>query len=470
MRYISTRGGAAVSFQTALFEGMPQDGGLRMPAHLPTIDLANIRRHKESYARIAYAVLSVFIDDISHNDLWRIIRATYTSDAFGSSDIVPVKMLEPRFGLLQLSRGRTHAFKDIALRFVANVMEHFLKQSGERRIILGATSGDTGSATEDAFAHRANIDVVMLSPYGRMSPVQAAQMYSNDAHNIHNLALDGVFDEEQALCKAIMEDAAFSALFNISAVNSINWARIAAQVVYYFVGYVRATTHNAQRVTFVVPTGNFGDVFAGCIARAMGLPISLVAATNENDVVHQYYQTGVYRPRSKDAVVGTSSPSMDIAIASNFERWVFMRHGCDANAVRTRWEHIKQHGYFQDEETHPGEGWGITSGVATERDVINAMRLVYQTHKEVVDPHTAVGVHVALSHKRATSDEVVLVNETALPLKFEATVREALGDRVANEVCGGTAALLARPQRCTRGPVDIEFVKDYIRSIATRAA
>ena len=319
MRYLSTRGGAQPQrFSDILLEGLAPDGGLYVPETYPKADLGAWR--SLGYAGLAAAILRQFMDDVP--GLEALVARTYTREVFGSEDIAPLKTLEPGLHLLGLSNGPTLAFKDMALQLLGHLFEQVLHRRGQTLNILGATSGDTGSAAEHAMRGKRGVNVFMLSPHGRMSAFQAAQMYALQDANIHNLAVEGVFDDCQDLVKQVNADAAFKARYRIGAVNSINWARVAAQVVYYFWGYFRATRGDAEQVDFAVPSGNFGNIHAGYVARSMGLPVArLVLATNENDVLDEFFRTGRYRVRR--AAVATSSPSMDISKASNFERYAF---------------------------------------------------------------------------------------------------------------------------------------------------
>ena len=323
MKYVSTRGGGSPqTFSAILLEGLAADGGLYLPQSVPQADLAAWR--KLTYPDLALAILREFMDDIP--DLGKIVRATYTKEVFGSDDVTPLKTLEPGFHLLGLSNGPTLAFKDVALQLLGRLFENVLQKQKRTLNILGATSGDTGSAAEHALRGRRGIQVFMLSPEGRMSPFQRAQMYSLRDANIHNIAVRGVFDDCQDLVKQVNADAAFKRKYGIGAVNSINWARVAAQVVYYFKGYFAATQSDAEQVSFAVPSGNFGNIYAGHVARMMGLPVRrLILASNENDVLDEFFRTGTYRIRK--SVHATSSPSMDISKASNFERYVHGRVG-----------------------------------------------------------------------------------------------------------------------------------------------
>ena len=327
MNYISTRGGAfasgphaGASFSDILLEGLAPDGGLAVPEAYPQITSGELEVWRFlSYAELAFEVIRKFATDIAPADLRGIVMKTYTAEVFGNAEIAPLARLDDGVYLLGLSNGPTLAFKDIAMQLLGNLFEYALLKSDRQLNILGATSGDTGSAAEYAMRGKAGIRVFMLSPAGKMSRFQTAQMFSLADPNIHNLAVAGVFDDCQDIVKAVSGDAGFKRRHAIGTVNSINWARVVAQVVYYFHGYFMATASNDEQVSFTVPSGNFGNICAGHIARMMGLPIAqLVCATNENDVLDEFFRTGVYRVRGADETVATSSPSMDIGKASNF--------------------------------------------------------------------------------------------------------------------------------------------------------
>jgi len=415
--YVSTRGNAPPRrFTDILLEGLAPDGGLYVPEDYPKADLASLRG--KSYSELAHAVLAQFMDDLP--DLKRIVGSTYTKNIFGTDDITPLKTLEPGFHLLGLSNGPTLAFKDIAMQLLGNLFESILKKERTTLNILGATSGDTGSAAEHALRGKRGIQVFMLSPHGRMSPFQRAQMYALQDPNIHNLAVKGVFDDCQDLVKQVNADRAFKSRHRIGAVNSINWARVAAQVVYYFKGYFAATEDDDQEVAFAVPSGNFGNIYAGYVARAMGLPIrKLILASNENDVLDEFFRTGRYRVRKN--VQETSSPSMDISKASNFERYVFDLVGRDGARVRDLYRRLDSSGEF-DLPRPDGE---FVSGRSTHADRLRTIKQVYDKFGVMIDPHTADGVKVGLEHREPGVPLLCL--ETALPVKFSQTIREALG-------------------------------------------
>jgi threonine synthase len=471
MRYVSTRGRAPeLAFSEILLSGLASDGGLYLPAHYPRVTTAELDAWRSlSYADLAAAVIGRFADDIPAADLVRLCRATYTAAAFGNArpgsdanDITPLRWLEPRLALLELSNGPTLAFKDVAMQLLGALFEYLLAQRGERLNVLGATSGDTGSAAEYAMRGRTGINVFMLSPNGRMSDFQRAQMYSVADANIFNLAVAGVFDDCQDTVKAVAADAEFRRRFHIGTVNSINWGRVAAQVVYYFKGYLAATQSSDEKVSFAVPSGNFGNIFSGWVAKQMGLPINrLVLATNENDVLDEFFRTGRYRVRSGAETHATSSPSMDISKASNFERYIFDMVGRDSVLLRELWWEIDTRGEF-----HLGGTpiWpiicasGLVSGRSTHSDRVRTIRTIHERYGVLVDPHTADGIKVALAQRDPAVPMICL--ETALPAKFADTIVEAIGR--APERPAAYANLESRPQRYAQIAADPERVKAYI--------
>lgn len=464
MRYVSTRGDATRrSFSEILLEGLAPDGGLYLPETYPHVDRTALARWRRlPYADLAFEILALYIDDIPAADLKGLLARTYTRDVFGSETIVPLKPLESGVALEALSNGPTLAFKDIALQLLGALFEYELSRRGETLNILGATSGDTGSAAEYAMRGRKGIRVFMLSPHGRMSAFQQAQMFSLQDPNIHNLAIEGVFDDCQDIVKAVSGDLGFKRVWRIGTVNSINWARLLAQVVYYFAGYFQATARDDERVSFAVPSGNFGNVCAGHVARMMGLPIDrLVVATNENDVLDEFFRTGTYRVRGGAQTYETSSPSMDISKASNLERFVFDLVGRDAARSRALFaDALARQGGFSlasgERERLPD--FGFVSGRSTHADRIVAIRDTWQRFGLMIDPHTADGLNVA---RRYLAPGVpMLVLETALPAKFAATIHEALGREP--ERPGRLAGLEQLPRRFTVMPADAQRVKDYI--------
>ncbi|HTP62560.1 MAG TPA: threonine synthase [Burkholderiales bacterium] len=448
MLYVSTRGdGPKRRFSEILLEGLAPDGGLYVPEAFPGVDLS--RQRSKDYPELAYAILSGFMDDIPA--LKDLVRKTYTKEIFGSADVTPLKTLEPGLHILGLSNGPTLAFKDLAMQLLGNLFEYVLEKENRTLNILGATSGDTGSAAEHAMRGKKNVHVFMLSPHGRMSAFQRAQMYSLQDPNIHNLAVRGVFDDCQDVVKKVNADAAFKEKYRIGAVNSINWARVAAQAVYYFKGYFAATRGDGEQVDFAVPSGNFGNIYAGYVARCMGLPIrKLILASNENDVLDEFFRTGKYRTRK--AAVATSSPSMDISKASNFERYVFDLLERDGARVARYFSSAE--GFDLSLIPRPG----FVSGKSTHADRIETIKAVQAKYGVTIDPHTADGVTVGLRHREPNVPLICL--ETALPAKFAETIREALGRDPARP--HGFAGLEGLPQRFEVIEADAEAVKRYI--------
>jgi threonine synthase len=466
MKYLSTRGHAdRKRFCEILLEGLAPDGGLYLPETYPKVDDATLTKWRGlSYAELAFEILSLYIDDIPADDLRAICRKTYTEAVFGTKEIVPLKKLENGAYLEALSNGPTLAFKDMAMQLLGNLFEYELARRGEQLNILGATSGDTGSAAEYAMRGKKGVRVFMTSPHGRMSPFQQAQMFSLQDANIHNLAVEGVFDDCQDIVKAVSNDHAFKRQYKIGTVNSINWARLVAQVVYYFAGYFQATKSNSEKVCFAVPSGNFGNVCAGHVARMMGLPIErLVVATNENDVLDEFFRTGVYRVRGSADTYETSSPSMDISKASNFERFVFDLLGRDGARVKSLFgEQLNKAGRFDLSGdaafAQARSQYGFVSGKSTHANRLATIRDTYERFGVMIDTHTADGLKVGREQQLAGVPLIVL--ETALPIKFAATIVEALGrepDRPAK-----FEGIEALPKRVQVMAADAQQIKDYI--------
>jgi threonine synthase len=466
MKYLSTRGHAdRKRFCEILLEGLAPDGGLYLPESYPQVDDATLTRWRSlPYADLAFEVLSLYIDDIPADDLRAICRKTYTEAVFGSKAIVPLKPLEEGLYLEALSNGPTLAFKDMAMQLLGNLFEYELGRRGEQLNILGATSGDTGSAAEYAMRGKQGVRVFMTSPYGRMSPFQQAQMFSLQDANIHNLAVKGVFDDCQDIVKAVSNDLDFKRQYKIGTVNSINWARLVAQVVYYFAGYFQATKSNAEKVSFTVPSGNFGNVCAGHVARQMGLPIGrLIVATNENDVLDEFFRTGTYRVRGSADTYETSSPSMDISKASNFERFVFDLLGRDAARTKQLFDdELRLHGRFELGAdplfAQAASRYGFASGKSTHANRLATIQATFEQHGVMIDTHTADGVKVA-RELRQTGERVVVL-ETALPIKFAETIREALGREPARPA--RFEGIEALPKRVKVMGADAVAVKRYI--------
>ena len=464
MRYLSTRGDATSrAFSEILLEGLAPDGGLYLPVRYPKVDAATLVRWRAlPYADLAFEILSLYIDDIPADDLRAMCRKTYTREVFASDAITPLRALEPGLWIQGLSNGPTQAFKDMAMQLLGALFEYELARRGERLNILGATSGDTGGAAEYAMRGKRGVQVFMLSPLGRMSPFQQAQMYSLQDANIHNIAIEGVFDDCQDIVKAVAGDLVFKRRHRIGSVNSINWARLVAQVVYYFAGYFQATRDDRDQVSFAVPSGNFGNVCAGHVARMMGLPIGrLIVATNENDVLDEFFHSGRYRVRAAAETHETSSPSMDISKASNFERFVCDLLGRDTSRTRELFGAAitRAGGFALDRATLARcTEFGFVSGRSTHADRLATIRQVWQEHHDLIDPHTADGIKVARELRQP--GEVVIALETALPVKFAQTLVEAIGTPPPRPAA--LVGLEDRPRRCVVLPADAERVKSLI--------
>ena len=469
MNYISTRRQSpALTFSEILLGGLAPDGGLYLPESYPQFTDADLSKMRDlNYRDLAFYILSRLIDDIPAADLKTIIDKTYRADVYGfvragqnAEDIMPTLKLEDNLYLLSLSNGPTLAFKDMAMQLLGNLFEYVLAKKGETTNILGATSGDTGSAAEYAMRGKKGVRVFMLSPHKKMSRFQTAQMFSLQDDNIFNIAVKGVFDDCQDMVKAVSNDAAFKAKYKIGAVNSINWGRIVAQVVYYFKGYFAVTKNNAEKVDFAVPSGNFGNVCAGHIARMMGLPIErLIVATNENDVLDEFFKTGMYQPRGSANTYHTSSPSMDISKASNFERFVYDLVGQDAKKVRELWASVDKGGAFDLKNFLPKvREFGFVSGSSNHAARMATIRETNQKYGVVIDTHTADGLKVALELRDKTKPMLVL--ETALPAKFEDAIVEALGQApVRPASLNGIENL---PQKFTVMDADVDAIKSFI--------
>jgi len=471
MKYLSTRGlPQKKSFCDILLEGLAPDGGLYLPESYPQIDTKELHRLEsvffdQGYASLAFEILSLYVDDIPSQDLKALCEKTYTKAVFGTPEIAPVRALNEGLYIQALSNGPTLAFKDMAMQMLGNLFEYELNRKGQELNILGATSGDTGSAAEYAMRGKKGIRVFMTSPNGRMSPFQQAQMFSLLDTNIFNIAIDGVFDDCQDIVKAVSNDLPFKKQLKIGTVNSINWARLLAQVVYYFAGYFQARKMSKRaHISFSVPSGNFGNVCAGHVARMMGLPIhQLIVATNENNVLDEFFRTGLYRVRSSADTHETSSPSMDISKASNFERFIFDLLGRDGVLTAQLFsKDIDTKGHFDlsaDERfKNIHKKFGFTSGSSTHQNRLDTIKNVYETYHEIIDPHTADGLKVA--KECAKEDEVIVVLETALPIKFSSTIIQSLGIEPSRpKAFEGIEDL---PKRVVVMPVDVQQVKDFL--------
>jgi threonine synthase len=478
MRYLSTRGALSdtpLSFCDAMLTGLAPDGGLLWPVAMPRVTAAALDSWRHlAYADLAFEVLSKFVDDIDPQTLHALCRKTYTAQVYqhtrageNAADIAPLRLLGQEGGttlsLLALSNGPTLAFKDMAMQLLGHLFEHVLNQRGQHINILGATSGDTGSAAEYAMRGKRGIKVFMLSPHGRMSPFQQAQMFSLQEPNIFNIAVHGVFDDAQDVVKRVSEDLVFKEKYAIGAVNSINFGRIVAQVVYYVKGWLAATQNAQQQVSFCVPSGNFGNVLAGHIARQMGLPIKrLVVATNENDVLDEFFRSGVYRVRSAAHTQETTSPSMDISKASNFERFVYDLVGADPQRVKQLFTQVNTQGGFDLSQDplfkQAAQHYGFASGRSSHTHRLAAIRDLAGRYGVVIDPHTADAIKVAREYLEPGVPMIAL--ETAQPAKFAATIEEALHRPAPRPA--GFEGIEDLPKQVQEMPADTQAVKQYI--------
>jgi threonine synthase len=480
MQYASTRGHAtAQNFSEILLAGLAPDGGLYLPQSYPQVTADELNAWRAlSYAELAFEVLRKFATDIPEVDLKALVDKTYTAEVYrnarpgeDANQITPLRTLEDKDGrkliLQALSNGPTLAFKDMAMQLLGNLFEYTLNKHNEQLNIFGATSGDTGSAAEYAMRGKQGIRVFMLSPHKKMSAFQTAQMFSLQDPNIFNIAIEGVFDDCQDMVKAVSNDHAFKIKQKIGTVNSINWARVVAQVVYYFRGYLSATTHNDQKVSFTVPSGNFGNICAGHIARMMGLPIDkLVVATNENDVLDEFFRTGIYRVRKSAETWHTTSPSMDISKASNFERFIHDLLDGDAQRVAALFHNVETRGGFDLSGQAGSDGdefkkivqFGFQSGKSVHIDRLKTIRQAEQKYGITIDTHTADGIKVALEHIEQGVPMIVL--ETALAAKFNETIQEALGRDALRPA--GFENIEALPQQFTLMTSDVTEMKAFI--------
>ena len=456
MRYISTRGQAPVlPFAEAMMTGLARDGGLYVPQTIPQLSHADIAALEGvSFEEAAFRITRPFVaESFSETELREAIRRAY--QGFGHAARAPLVQLAPGHFLLELFHGPTLAFKDFAMQLIGQLFQIALSREGRRITILGATSGDTGSAAIEAFRGLPNVDVFILYPHGRVSEVQRRQMTTPDDANVHALAIDGTFDDAQARLKDLFNDHAFRDGVGLAGVNSINWARVLAQVVYYFTSAVSLGAPH-RPVSFTVPTGNFGDIFAGSIARAMGLPVDrLVIATNQNDILDRALRTGDYRVGRVEPSV---SPSMDIQVSSNFERALFLAHGGDGAAVAQLMDELKSGGFAisQGALQHLREIYD--SGRVSESETLATIARVRAETGEVVCPHSAVGIKVADEHRRPGVPMITLA--TAHPAKFPDAVDQAIGVRP--ELPPHMARLFDLPERLDRVENDNEALKSLI--------
>ncbi len=464
MDYISTRGSApTLDFRGATLTGLASDGGLYVPKHWPMLTRAEIAGLAgASYVDTAVTVMRPFVAGVLSDDELRALCTT-AYGRFAHEGITPLVQLDHQHWLLELFHGPTLAFKDVALQLLGQLFEHFLKDSDQHLTIVGATSGDTGSAAIDGVAGREKVDIFMLHPLGRVSDVQRRQMTTVLAPNVHNIAIEGSFDDAQAIVKALFNDRAFNGRFTLSAVNSINWARLMAQIVYYFYAAVRLGAPD-RSVAFSVPTGNFGDVFAGYVAAQMGLPVErLIVATNVNDILHRAFVSGDY---SQGSVTPTATPSMDIQVSSNFERLLFDLSGRDGVAMAAMMAGFESTKAMSIPEDMIGSARALFSSARIDPDgMAMAMRWASDRAGQVLDPHTAIGLAAARS---SGLDVPVVTLATAHPAKFRDAVERATGIRPSLPARVGT--LFDREERYDTLPGTVDAVRDYVAERAVPAA
>ncbi|MCA0023504.1 MULTISPECIES: threonine synthase [unclassified Mesorhizobium] len=464
MQYVSTRGEApALGFCDAVLTGLARDGGLYVPRQWPQFSMAEIRAMRGlAYPELAIRVLSPFLgDEIPAPVFERLVREAYAT--FRHEAVCPLVQTGPNAFVLELFHGPTLAFKDVAMQLLARLMDHVLAERNQNATIVGATSGDTGGAAIDAFAGRSRTDIFILFPHGRVSPVQQRQMTTSKAENVHALAIEGNFDDCQGMLKDMFNDHGFRDRVSLSGVNSINWARIMAQIVYYFSSALSLGAPD-RPVSFTVPTGNFGDIFAGYAAKKMGLPIDrLVIATNDNDILARTFATGEYRTKG---VFATTSPSMDIQVSSNFERLLFEASGRDPATVRRYMAGLKQSGAFTIEAAEiAGMRAEFDAGRAAMDEVAATIRSTLAASNYLLDPHTAAAVHVAAG--KASNAVPMVVLGTAHPAKFPAAVEAASG--VSPALPAWLGGLMTSEEKYTVLPSDLKMVEDYV-SRRARAA
>lgn len=456
MKYISTRGGIEpISFKEAVMMGLATDGGLLLPETIPSVDRLTLESWRNlPYPELAFRIISLFCSDIPPHDLKLLIDRSY--QVFDHDEVTPV-VKKDGVNILELFHGPTLAFKDVALQLLGNLFEYLLKEQGRKMNIVGATSGDTGSAAIYGVRGKENMAIFILHPHGKTSPVQALQMTTVLDANVHNIAVKGTFDNCQNMVKALFNDLPFKEKHALGAVNSINWARVLAQVVYYFYSYFRVTDSLDEQVIFAVPTGNFGDIFAGYVAKRMGLPTrSLLLATNENNILTRFVNSGDY---SLSEVVPTLSPSMDIQVASNFERYLFYLFGEDPRRVREAFERFAETGRM---EFTPSERDTVSTDFLSQsvprRETLDTIASFYRETGYLLDPHTAVGVKTAVDHLACGVPIICLA--TAHPAKFDEAVVTATG--LEPERPASLAGIEGLPSRCDVLEADLAAVREYI--------
>ena len=456
MRYISTRGGIQpIAFKDAVMMGLASDGGLLLPQSYPAVSREQLESWRSlKYPELAFEIISCFIDDIAPNDLRTIIDRSYAT--FTHPEVTPV-IKQDGIYILELFHGVTLAFKDVALQFLGNIFEYILTERGEKLNIIGATSGDTGSAAIHGVRGKAGITIFILHPHGKTSAVQALQMTSVTDTNVHNIAIHGTFDDCQDIVKALFGDLKFKDQYALGAVNSINWARVLAQVVYYFYAWLRVSEDSDKQVHYSVPTGNFGDIFAGYVAKRMGLPIGkLLLATNENNILTRFINEGDY---SLGNVVPTVSPSMDIQIASNFERYLYHLFSDNSDRVKNAFAELKERGRISCTPAELSQVRAdFSSTSVNQAATLETIRTFHEETGYLLDPHTAVGVKAALEILPADSARICLA--TAHPAKFSETVEKALGTAVT--LPESVKALEGKPTRCEIMDANLEKVREFI--------
>lgn len=458
MQYLSTRGGvSSLSFTEAVMMGLAEDGGLLLPRAIPRIDTETFESWQElSYQDLAFEVMSRFIDDIPALDLKGLIGRSYSN--FSHDSITPLVHLED-LHVLELFHGPTLAFKDIALQFLGNLFEYLLERNNGAMNIIGATSGDTGSAAIYGVRGRNRINIFILHPHNRISPIQEKQMTTVTDANVYNIAIDGTFDTAQAIIKSIFSDIEFKSKMQLGAINSINWARVLAQVVYYIYSCLHITSHeNVRTCSFSVPTGNFGDIFAGYIAKKMlpeGVINKLILATNENDILSRFVNSGEY---SLKDVTTTTSPSMDIQAASNFERYLFYLYDREPARVKEAMIRFQKEGVLKLESDLEHIRRDFMASAVSEQDVLETIAHYYKNHDYILDPHTAVGVRAALDVRRPGIPVVCLA--TAHPAKFGDTVEKAIEDSI--QLPSALADIMDKDSRCEYLDASAKKIKAYI--------
>jgi threonine synthase len=455
MRYISTRGGIApITFKDAVMMGLASDGGLLLPQSYPAVSGAQLESwRKLTYPELAFEVISLYADDIPAADLKSLIDRSYST--FSHPEVTPLIKKNGVY-ILELFHGVTLAFKDVALQFLGNLFEYILTERRQKMNIIGATSGDTGSAAIHGVRGKSGISIFILHPYGKTSAVQALQMTSVTDANVHNIAVRGTFDDCQDMVKELFGDLEFKEKYSLGAVNSINWARVLAQVVYYFYAWLRVTDTSTAAVHFSVPTGNFGDIFAGYVARKMGLPVDkLLLATNENNILTRCINSSDY---SLGEVVATVSPSMDIQIASNFERYLFHLFADDSSRLKRAFAELKEQGRISFTPTEMTQVRAdFCSASVNQDETLQTIRDFYAETGYLLDPHTAVGVKAALDQLPPDSARICLA--TAHPAKFSETVERSLGFQP--PIPEAVTELYGKPTRCEIMAADISKIRDF---------